>query len=94
VHARAEIVSFNGLQVRLDAWLALNVGELPPSARWPDVAGQVSVTRKISIVSCGNTVYLLQDPKSSEKPVALDRPGCAGACWQVKGGSLDVQNGD
>lgn len=42
--ARAEILSLRTVGERLDAWLALNAGALPPKGRWREVAGEIGVT--------------------------------------------------
>lgn len=42
--ARSEIASLKTVRERLEAWLAMNGGELPPRGRWRDVAGEVGVT--------------------------------------------------
>jgi CRP/FNR family transcriptional regulator, dissimilatory nitrate respiration regulator len=42
--ARAEIVSLKTVAARLDAWLALNNGPLPPKGRWREVAEEIGVT--------------------------------------------------
>jgi CRP-like cAMP-binding protein len=42
--ARAEITSLKTVRARLEAWLALNGGELPPRGKWRDVAAEISVT--------------------------------------------------
>jgi CRP-like cAMP-binding protein len=42
--ARAEIVSLKTVEARLDAWLALNGGELPARGGWRGVAGQIGVS--------------------------------------------------
>jgi CRP/FNR family transcriptional regulator, dissimilatory nitrate respiration regulator len=41
--ARAEIVSLRTVSARVDAWLALNSGELPARGRWRDWAEEISV---------------------------------------------------
>jgi CRP-like cAMP-binding protein len=42
--ARAEITSLKTVRARLEAWLALNGGELPPRGKWQDVAAEIGVT--------------------------------------------------
>lgn len=42
--ARAEIVSLKTVAARLDAWLALNGGQLPARGGWRGLAGQIGVT--------------------------------------------------
>jgi CRP-like cAMP-binding protein len=42
--ARAEIASLKTVSARLEAWLALNGGELPPRGRWREIAGEIGVT--------------------------------------------------
>jgi CRP-like cAMP-binding protein len=42
--ARAEIVALKTVAARLDAWLALNNGPLPPKGRWCEVAEEIGVT--------------------------------------------------
>ena len=42
--ARAEIASLKTVGARLEAWLALNGGELPPRGKWREVAGEIGVT--------------------------------------------------
>ena len=41
--ARAEIVSLRTVSARVDAWLALHVGELPARGHWRDLAEEISV---------------------------------------------------
>ncbi|WP_236841765.1 hypothetical protein [Bosea sp. PAMC 26642] len=42
--ARAEIASLKTVAMRLDAWLALEEGELPPRGRWREVAAEIGVS--------------------------------------------------
>jgi CRP-like cAMP-binding protein len=42
--ARAETTSLKTVQARLEAWLALNGGALPPRGKWRDVAAEIGVT--------------------------------------------------
>jgi CRP-like cAMP-binding protein len=42
--ARAEVTSLKTVRARLEAWLALNGGELPPRGKWRDVAAEIGVT--------------------------------------------------
>jgi CRP/FNR family transcriptional regulator, dissimilatory nitrate respiration regulator len=44
VRARAEIASLKTVAMRLDAWLALNEGGLPPRGRWREVAAEIAVS--------------------------------------------------
>lgn len=42
--ARAEIASLKTVAMRLDAWLALEDGDLPPRGRWREVAAEIGVS--------------------------------------------------
>ena len=42
--ARAEITSLKTVRARLEAWLALNGGELPPRGKWREAAAEIGVT--------------------------------------------------
>ncbi len=41
---RAEILSFRHLAERLDAWLDLNGGQLPPKGDWKTLAGEIAAS--------------------------------------------------
>ena len=42
--AHAEILSLKTVAERVDAWMALNDGSLPPKGRWRQVASEIGVT--------------------------------------------------
>jgi CRP-like cAMP-binding protein len=42
--ARAQLLSLKRVDLRLDAWLALNDGALPPRGRWFELAAELAVT--------------------------------------------------
>jgi CRP-like cAMP-binding protein len=42
--ARAEILSLKSVALRIDGWMALNGGVLPPKGRWHQVASEIGVT--------------------------------------------------
>lgn len=44
--ARAEMLALKTVPARLDAWLALNGGALPPKGRWRDLAAALGVTQE------------------------------------------------
>jgi CRP/FNR family transcriptional regulator, dissimilatory nitrate respiration regulator len=44
VRARAQLLSLKRVDERLDAWLALNAGGIPPRGTWVDLAAELAVT--------------------------------------------------